>query len=131
MTAFGVGMSVSWAKDGAAQAAANTAIAALRKTRACVGRIDRLLGSCLAAHVGDCAGHLICGLNDLGVHLIGALGRNEVRDLGDRIDVGSLDVALLNDSERSVARGADSRLAGGGGLLEVIAAERQKTSFVD
>src|SRR5580693_8267673 len=131
MTAFGVGTSASCAKESVAQAAANRTIAAWRTDRACVRSMAESLEFGLAAHVGDCAGHLVCGLDHLGVHLIGALSRNEVGDLGDGIDVGSLDIALLDDPKRSVARNADRRLAGSSCLLEVIAAERQQAGFVD
>src|SRR5580693_8660116 len=131
MTAFGVGTSASCAKEGAAQAAANRTIAAWRTDRACIRSMAESLGFGLAAHVGDCAGHLVCGLDHLGVHFIGALSRNEVGDLGDGIDFGSLDVALLDDPKRSVAGNADRRLAGRGRLLEIIAAERQEASLVD
>src|ERR1700688_3421735 len=126
MTNFGVGTRVSCAQEGAAKAAADRTIAALRTDRACARSMVDSPEFGLAAHVGDCAGHLIRGLDHLGVHLISALSRNEVGDLGDRIDVGSLDVALLDDSKRSVARNADRRLAGSSCLLEVIAAERQQ-----
>src|SRR5690348_14038551 len=100
MTAFGVGRPASCAAAGSAQTAANAAIAALRTSRARMRRICVTLfrlGS--TAQVGDRPGHLVRGLNDLGVHLIGALSRNEVGDLGDRVDVGRLDVALLDDPE--------------------------------
>src|ERR1700733_13852582 len=130
MTAFGVGTRASCAEEGAAQAAANRTIAVLRTDRACARSMINSPGFGLAAHVGDCAGHLICGLDHLGVHLISALSRNEVGDLGDGIDFGSLDVALLDDPKRSVARDADRRLAGSSCLLEVIAAERQQAGFV-
>ena len=70
------------------------------------------------------AGHLVGGLDHLGVHLIGALRRDQVGDLGDRIDVGGFEIALLDDAESGVAGHADGRLAGGRGLLEEIAAER-------
>src|SRR5580700_12067658 len=131
MTAFGVGTSASCAKEGASQAAANRTIAAWRTDRACVRSMAESLGFGLAAHVGDCAGHLVCGLDHLGVHFIGALSRNEVRDLGDGIDVGSLNVALLDDPKCSVAWNADRRLAGRGCLLEVVAAERHEARFID
>src|ERR1700677_2883554 len=131
MTALGVGTRASCAKETVAQAAANRMTAALRINRACVTIIVDSPGSGLAAHVGDCAGHLVCGLDHLGVHFIGALSRNEVGDLGDGIDVGSLDVALLDDPKRSVAGNADRRLAGRGRLLEIVAAEREQAGFVD
>src|SRR6185437_2251825 len=131
MTAFGVGMSTSCAKEGAAQAAAKTTIAALRLGRACIRRMDRLPGFSLAAQVRDGPRHLIRGLDHLGVHFIGALSRNEIGDLGDGIDVGRLYVALLDDPKGSVARNAGRRLAGRGCLLEVIAAERLQAGFVD
>src|ERR1700734_2213211 len=108
MTAFGVGTSASCAKESVAQAAANRTIAAWRTDRACVRSMAESLEFGLAA-----------------------LSRNEVGDLGDGIDVGSLDVALLDDPKRSVARDADRRLAGSSCLLEVIAAERQQAGFVD
>src|SRR5271156_1320847 len=130
MTAFGVGTRVSCAEEEVAQEAANRMITALRTNRACVTIMAESPGSSLAAHVGDRARHLVCGLDHLGVHFIGALSRNEVGDLGDGIDVGSLDVALLDDPKRGVARDADRRLAGSSCLLEVIAAERQEASFV-
>ena len=47
----------------------------------------------LAAHIGDRAGHLVRRLNHLGVHLVGALGRDEVGDLCDGIDVRGFDVS--------------------------------------
>src|SRR5271170_7552947 len=106
MTAFGVGTRASCAKEGVTQAAANRTIAALRIDRACVSSMVESLRFGLAAHVRDCAGHLVCGLDHLGVHFIGALCRNEVGDLGDGIDVGSLDVALLDDPKCSVTRNA-------------------------
>src|SRR5271167_4440483 len=95
MTAFGVGTRASCAEEGTAQAAPNRTIAALRAARACVTIMAE--SPSLAAHVRDCAGHLVCGLDHLGIHFIGALSRNKVGDLGDGIDVGSLDVALLDD----------------------------------
>src|ERR1700677_1910096 len=125
MTAFGVGTRASCAKETVAQAAANRITAALRLNRACVKIIGDSPGSCLAAYVGDCSGHLVCRLDHLGVHFIGALSRNEVGDLGYGIDVGSLDVALLDDPKRSVAGNAERRLAGRGRLLEIVAAKRQ------
>src|ERR1700735_845972 len=97
MTAFGVGKRASCAKQGAAQAIANATIAASRTARACVTIMTASPG--LAAHVGDCAGHLVCGLDHLGVHFVGALCGNKISDLGDRIYVGSLDIALLDDPE--------------------------------
>src|SRR3984957_7584705 len=131
MTAFGVGTSASCAKGGAAQAAANRTIAAWRTDRACVRSMVESLKFGSAAHVGDRAGHLVCGLDHLGVHFIGALSRNKVGDLGDGIDVGCLDVALLDDPKRSVAGNAGRRLAGRSRLLEVVAAKREQAGFVD
>src|SRR5260370_22721440 len=123
MTAFGVGASDSCATDAVTQNADNSVTDVPRTKRFVTTPIKPLL----APHVGDRAGHLVSGLNDLGVHLVGALRRDQVGDLGHWIDVGRFDVALLQNAEGRVARDACGRLSGSLGLLEVVAAKRLET----
>src|SRR5690349_5642759 len=57
--------------------------------------------------LGYCGSHLVRRLDDLRVHLVGALRRDQLGDLLYRINVGSLEVTLLDGGEARVAGHAD------------------------
>src|SRR5580704_4348758 len=70
-----------------------------------------------------------CG-DDLGIHLVGALCRDQIRDLGYRLDVGLFEVALL---QRTGAVGAGQRVlrrAGGRRRGEQVVAVRLQAGVV-
>ena len=50
----------------------------------------------LAEHVGGGLQHLVGRAHDLGVHLIGALGGDQVGDFGHHLDIGLFEIALLD-----------------------------------
>src|SRR4051812_50112596 len=64
--------------------------------------------------------HLVGGADHLGVHLVGALGGDQVAHLRDDVDIGLLEAALGDVAEALGARGAVLRRAGGGRLGELI-----------
>src|SRR5260370_10013028 len=74
--------------DAVAVAAASRAVA--RKTE----RMDII--SPLAEQRGGGLQHLVGGADHLGVHLIGALRRDQVGNLGHHLDIGLLEIALLH-----------------------------------
>src|SRR5271163_4536406 len=103
MTAFAVGRPTSCAKaarPGASQSPSDVSIAAIVFTR---------MTPPSAPQIRYGAGHLIGRLNDLRIHLIGALGGDQVGDLRHRIDVGGFEISLLQNAERGVAGHADRR----------------------
>src|SRR5579863_2957188 len=129
MTTRGTG-SVATASKGAASSA-DAAQGASDKARTMLMIALRMMSPlarsftarCLASQVRNRAGHLIGGLDHFGIHFISALRLNEIADFGDRVDVRGFQVALLDHAESRIARHADCRRAGGGGLLIEIVAE--------
>src|SRR5262245_7363240 len=62
--------------------------------------------------------HFVRRLDDLGVHLIGALRGDQVGDFLHRVDVRGLEEALQRRGEALLAGGPRDRVARGGGLQE-------------
>src|SRR6201991_747690 len=58
--------------------------------------------------------HLVGGADDLGVHLVGALGGDQVAHLRDDVDIGLLQAALGDLAVALGVRGAGLRRAGAG-----------------
>src|SRR3954468_17292282 len=75
--------------------------------------------------------HLVGGADHLGVHLVGALGGDQVAHLRDDVAIGMLEAALGHVAEALGARGPVLRRAGGGRLGELIVAARLEARFVD
>ena len=69
------------------------------------------------------SGHIISSLNDLGVHLIGPLGRDQLGDLTNGIDIRTLKVTLLHRSKRDAAGQAGYSGSRGLGWLKEIATQ--------
>src|SRR5579862_3349485 len=74
--------------------------------------------------------HLIGGLDDLRIHLVSALCRDEVGDLRDDVDIRGFEKALLNRAKRGRAGIARHRRAGGRRLRQKVAALLRHTRFV-
>src|SRR3954463_16295678 len=68
--------------------------------------------------------HLVGGADHLGVHLVGALGGDQVAHFRDDVDIGLLEAALGDVAETFGARGTVLRRAGGGRLGELIVSDR-------
>src|SRR5260370_34492841 len=83
---------VSWVC--ATAAALDAAIRAVARRRA-----RAIMASPLAEHVGGGLQHLVGRADDLGVHLIGALGGDQVGDFGHHLDIGLFEVGLLHVAE--------------------------------
>src|SRR3954464_4452990 len=75
--------------------------------------------------------HLVSGADDLGVHLVGALGGDQVAHLRDDVDIGLLQAALRDLAVAFGVRGAVLRRAGRWGLGELVVADRLQARFVD
>src|SRR6266478_9761806 len=68
-----------------------------RESRALsVPSIRKIIISPLAEQRGGGLQHLVGGADHLGVHLVGALRRDQVGNLGDDLDIGLLEIALLH-----------------------------------
>ena len=107
------------------------AAAATRRTTIDIARIKAIFPlSILAKALGDRRRHLVGRLDHLGVHFVGALGGDQLGDLLDGIDVGALQIALMDLAEAGIAGNADDRRAGGDGLVVEIAAERIEARLV-
>jgi hypothetical protein len=74
-------------------------------------------------HVGDVLEHVVRGLDGLGIDLIGALRRDQVHHLLDDVDVGGLEVALLDAAVARLARLARLGRAAGRRFRVKVAAE--------
>jgi len=66
----------------------------------------------LAQAFGHGGEHVVGRLNDLGVHLIGALRGDQLGDLLDRVDVGGLQISLLQAAEAGIAEPTVVRVPG-------------------
>src|SRR5205085_5339530 len=75
--------------------------------------------------------HLVGGADHLGVHLIGALRRDQVGTLGDDLDIGLLEIALLHVAKTVGVGGAVLGRARGRRLREQIVADRLQAGLVD
>src|SRR4051812_36999787 len=75
--------------------------------------------------------HLVGGADHLGVHLVGALGGDQVAHFRDDVDIGLLEAALGDIAETFGARGTVLRRAGGGRLGELIVSDRLEARLVD
>ena len=75
--------------------------------------------------------HLVGGADDLGVHLVGALRRDQVGDFGDHLDIGLFEVALLQVAEAVGVGDAVLRRAGGRRFDEQVVADRLQAGLVD
>jgi hypothetical protein len=84
-----------------------------------------------SAHLARRAQHLVGARDDARVHLIGALGRDEVGDLGDRVDVGLFEIGLQQVAGAVDVGQADLRLAAGGGLGKEVVADGREACLVD
>ena len=74
--------------------------------------------------------HLIAGGDDAAVHLVGALGGDEVGDLTDDVDVAGFDEALEDVAEAWGAGGPGNGVAGGGAFKEEVLALGFEAGFV-
>ena len=81
--------------------------------------------------LGNDGGHFIGCLNDLGIHFVGALRRNEIGDFLDGIHVGSFEIPLLDVSEARIIRHADNGRTRRGGFAEQVVTERLEAGLVD
>src|SRR5438132_7099670 len=113
---------ISWVC--ATAAALDAAIRAVARRR---GRA--IMTSPLAEHVGGGLQHLVGRADDLGVHLIGALGGNQVGDFGHHLDVRLFEIALLDVAKAVGVGDAVLRRAGGRCVREQIVADRVETGL--
>src|SRR3972149_10081979 len=74
--------------------------------------------------------HLVGGLDHLRIHLIGALGADEIGDLLDNVHVGGFQVALMNRADAGSTRNARRWVARGRRLRIEIVAQRREADFV-
>src|SRR5262245_44424913 len=102
---------LAFSVTGVAARAGEAAARAARNTSAFIGLRLQLVGG------GE---HVVGGGDDLGVHLVGALGDDQGRDFGDRVDVGGFGVALLQGADADRARRAGGGGARGGGFLQQV-----------
>src|SRR5258707_14433170 len=109
--------------DAAAEVAASRAVA--RKSERMV------IISPLAEQRGGGLQHLVGGAEHLGVHLVGALRRDQIGNLGDDLDIGLLEIALLHVAEAVGVGDAVLRHARGRGFREQIVADRLQARLVD
>ena len=65
-----------------------------------------------STHLGDGVTHLVGGLDDFGIHLVGPLRADEVTDFLDRIDVGGFEITLVDRRKTGIAGNADAKHAG-------------------
>src|SRR4029453_121685 len=73
------------------------AVADVVANRAVARRRERkIIVSPLAEQRGGGLQHLVGGADHLGVHLVGALRRDQVGNLGHHLDIGLLEIALLH-----------------------------------
>src|SRR6476619_6466884 len=115
---------VSWVC--ATATALDAAIRAVARRRA-----RAIMASPLAEHVGGRLHHLVGRADHLGVHLIGALGGDQVRDFSHDLDIGLFEVALLHVAEAVGVGDAVLRRARSRGVREQIVADRIEAGLVD
>src|SRR6185295_4125633 len=116
---------VSWVCATAAALDATIRAVARRRARAI------MTSRPLAEHVGGGLQHLVGRADDLGVHLIGALGGDQVGDFGHHLDVGLFEIALLHVAKAVGVGDAVLRRAGGRGVREQVVADRVEAGLVD
>src|SRR6266702_3208837 len=75
--------------------------------------------------------HLVGGAYHLGVHLVGALRRDQVAHLRDDVDIGLLEASLRDGAVTLSRRGAVLRRAGRRRIGELIAADGLQARLVD
>src|SRR5581483_10507982 len=85
---------------------------------------DRRVRASLANVLRDDVIHVVCCRDDLRVHLVGPLCRYELRDLLDGIDIGILEITLLDRRVTGIAGVADDRVARCHSFAKQVAAER-------
>src|SRR4029453_306601 len=115
---------VSWVWASAAVLDAAIRAVARRRARA-------IMTSPLAEHVGGGLQHLVGRADDLGVHLIGALGRDQVGDFGHHFDIGLFEVGLLHIAKAVGIGDAVLWRARCRGVREQIVADRLQARLVD
>src|SRR5690554_2500939 len=74
--------------------------------------------------------HVVSGLNNLGVHFIGALCRNELGYFFDWIDIRVFEISLFHTREADLTRHADDRGSRSFGLPIEIAADRLQSRLI-
>ena len=78
----------------------------------------------LTNHVVDLGVHVVGNVHDLRVALVGALREDHLNELFDDIDIGVLEISLLQCSHASVAAGTvRDGISGGCRLFKEIAAD--------
>src|SRR3974390_397395 len=75
--------------------------------------------------------HLVGGADHLRVHFIGALGGDQVRHLGDDIDIGLLEAALVDGPKTFGGGQTILRRTGRGRVDEKVIPHRLQAAFVD
>src|SRR3954454_17950994 len=115
---------VSWVC--ATAAALDAAIRAVARRRA-----RAIMTSPLAEHVGGGLQHLVGRADDLGVHLIGALGGDQVGDFGHHLDIGLFEIALLHVAKTVGVGDSVLRRTGGRPVREQIVADGVEAALVD
>src|SRR3979490_226709 len=112
-----------WASAGAAETASRTV--ARRSERMII------INSPLAEQRGGGLQHLVGGGDDFCVHLVSALRRDQVGNLGDDLDIGLLEIALLHVAKTVGVGDAVLRRAGRRRVREQIVADRLQAGLVD
>src|SRR3984957_6344571 len=101
------------------------------RTRASMTPMDFSPRMTSRLHLGVGLQHLVGGGDDLGVHLVGALGDDKRGDLADRVDVGGFGIALQNGAKALQAGRPHRRRAGGVGLGEEVVALGLQAGIVE
>src|SRR5437879_1455161 len=89
-----------------------------------VAAVRIVIISPLAEQRGGGLQHLVGGADHLGVHLIGALRRDQVGNLGDHLDIGLFEVALLHVAKTVGVGDAVLRHPRRRGVREKVVADR-------
>src|SRR5438132_8621121 len=84
----------------------------------------------LAHALRDCLGHFIRGLDDLGIHFVGALRRDQLGDFLNRVDVRGFEILLVDLPVAGIAGQPHDRRARRRGLAIEIAAQRFEAGLV-
>ncbi len=99
------------------------------RTKMCV-ETKESISNALAQILRYSRGHFVSCLNDLGVHFIGTLCRNQISDFLHRIDVRCFEITLLDRAIARITRDADQWAARSFRFAVEIAAQWLQTRFI-
>src|SRR5579859_5318622 len=127
---------VTWARSTGAAIASSSAraseVAAMTTSRAAAMASGRAyINGSLAEQRGGRLHHLVGRRDHLGVHLIGALGRDQVGHFRDHVDIGLLQTALVDGAKTFQRGNAVLRRSRRRRVDEVVVADRLQARLVD